>query len=208
MLLPFRRCCNNITNAIVWVKIDVVGDVVTLACWEKLPFSAPFNWIWLQFWQVIAKSLCQLSYFIEQFKICNNLAARGPNTKYTLKVCHIYITIKQKPLTNFPKGSETRGPTWGAAHYFVEFSACHARGKRWRMGFTFSWKDHFIFHGFCATQIVQYTVLFELRKEKPWKTKWSTTCSRPVIKDPKIISQIKPRRETKPKAEAWQDSSY
>ena len=93
MLLPFQRCCNNITNAIVWVKIDVVGDVVTFACWEKLPFSAPINWILLQFWQVIAESLCQLSYFIKQFKICNNLAARGPNAKSTLKVCHVYISI-------------------------------------------------------------------------------------------------------------------
>ena len=27
-------------------------------------------------------------------------------------------------------------------------------------------------------------------------------------KDPKIISQIKPFRETKPKAEAWQDPTY
>ena len=36
----------------------------------------------------------------------------------------------------------------------------------------------------------------------------ATTQSRPVIKDPKIISRIKPCRETKPKAEAWQDPTY
>ena len=35
-----------------------------------------------------------------------------------------------------------------------------------------------------------------------------TMQSRPVIKDPKINSQIEPRRETKPKAEAWQDCTY
>ena len=35
-----------------------------------------------------------------------------------------------------------------------------------------------------------------------------TTQSRLEIKDPKIISQIKPCRETKPKAEAWQDPTY
>ena len=44
--------------------------------------------------------------------------------------------------------------------------------------------------------------------QKRRHTAHSTTQSRPVIKDPKIISQIKPHRETKPKAEAWQDPTY
>ena len=46
-------------------------------------------------------------------------------------------------------------------------------------------------------------------KEDLWQnTRSCTTCSPPVIKIPKIISQIKPLRETKPKAEAWQDPSH
>ena len=32
--------------------------------------------------------------------------------------------------------------------------------------------------------------------------------SRPEIKDPKIISEMEPHRETKPKAEAWEDPTY
>ena len=35
-----------------------------------------------------------------------------------------------------------------------------------------------------------------------------TTRSRPEIKDPKIISEMEPHRETKPKAEAWEDPTY
>ena len=40
------------------------------------------------------------------------------------------------------------------------------------------------------------------------KTEECTTRSRPEIKDPKIILEMEPHRETKPKAEAWEDPTY
>ena len=40
------------------------------------------------------------------------------------------------------------------------------------------------------------------------KSQHSTTRSRLEIKDPKIISEMDPHRDTKPKAEAWEDPTY
>ena len=43
---------------------------------------------------------------------------------------------------------------------------------------------------------------------KPCHLIYVTTRSRLEIKDPKIVSEMEPHRDTKPKAEAWEDPTY